>query len=148
MFRPRAVVLGISLLLLASGCKPGEGRFLVWAENDSSREVRLVIEGSAGQPDTWLVVPANGAGWFDGAGGQLEGNIRVVGTDCVDVAVTAVSIPGVLIRVSPSGDVQTQDWMAVYGQFGGPSMSPVNRLGAASTCLLSSPPERTLPPSS
>ena len=37
MFRPRTMVLGISLLLLASGCKPGEGRFLVLAENDSWR---------------------------------------------------------------------------------------------------------------
>lgn len=144
----KVVALGISLLLLASGCDLGEGRFLVWAENDSSRDVRLVIEGSLGQPDAWFEVPASGAGWMDGPGGQLQGNIRVVGNDCVDVAVAPVGVPGLVIRISSSGVVQTQDWAAVYGQFAGPSMSPNNRLAPASTCLLSSPPERTLPPQS
>lgn len=140
--------MGISLLLLVSGCDLGEGRFLIWAENDSSRDVRLVIEGSAGQPDAWFEIPAKDTGWMDGPGGQLQGTIRVVGSDCVDVAVAPVSVPGVVIRIGLSGVVQSQDWAAAYGQFAGPSLSPTNRLPAASTCLLSSPPERTLPPPS
>ncbi len=146
MFRPRVMVLGISLLRVASGCVLGEGRFVLWAENDSSRDVRLVIEGSGGQPDAWFEVPANGTGWMDGPGGQLQGTIRVVGDDCIDMAVAPVSVPGVLIRISPSGVVRSQDWAAVYGQFAGPSLSPTNRLPAASTCLLSSPSERSDPP--
>jgi len=146
--RLRVAVLGISLLLLVSGCDLGEVRFLIWAENESSRDVRLVIEGSAGQPDAWFDVPANDSGWMDGPGGQLHGTIRVVRDDCVDVAVAAVGVPGVVIRVGPSGIVQSQDWAAAFGQSAGPSMSPTNRLAAASTCLLSSPPERTLPPPS
>lgn len=143
----KVVALGISLLLLASGCIPYEGRFVVWAENDSTRDVRVVIEGSVGE--AWFWLPASSTGWVDGAWSQLRdnGNIRVVGTGCVDVAVAPVHVPGLVIRISASGVVQSQDWVAVYGQqLAGPSMSPENYLAPASTCLLSSPPERTLPP--